>query len=156
MPWNPDLKLNMRDANGGTKTNTGVVENLELTIAGISIFVHAWIIEKAPYHLLLGRPFQMAAQCDTEDVGETLVIFDPKQAGCHVRVPMTPHCAGEHHQAHLLLATPPSPVLGPMGAVQIPSLFSANLPMAVHYLKMVYDCTTPALGLKYKPVARKV
>ena len=73
----------MRDANGGTKTNTGIVENLELTIAGISIFVHTWIIEKAPYHLLLGRPFQMAAQCDTEDVGEMLVIFDPKQAGRH-------------------------------------------------------------------------
>ena len=34
LPWNPDLKLNMRDANGGTKMNTGVVENLELTIAG--------------------------------------------------------------------------------------------------------------------------
>ncbi|KAF8514626.1 hypothetical protein JB92DRAFT_2586920, partial [Gautieria morchelliformis] len=62
LPWNPDLKLNMRDVNGGTKTNTGVVENSELTIVGISIFVHAWIIEKAPYHLLLGRPFQRAVQ----------------------------------------------------------------------------------------------
>ena len=70
LPWNSDLKLNMRDANGGTRTNTSVVENLELTIAGISIFVHAWIIDKAPYHLLLGWPFQMAAQCDTEDVGK--------------------------------------------------------------------------------------
>ena len=65
LPWNPDLKLNMQDANGGTKMNTGVVENLELTIAGISVFVHAWIIKKVPYWLLLGRPFQVAAQCDT-------------------------------------------------------------------------------------------
>jgi hypothetical protein len=37
LPWNPDLKLNMREVNGGTKINTGVVENLQLTIAGISI-----------------------------------------------------------------------------------------------------------------------
>ena len=79
LPWNSDLKLNMCDANGGTRTNTSVVENLELTIAGISIFVHAWIINKAPYHLLLGWPFQMAAQCNTEDVGETLIVFDPKK-----------------------------------------------------------------------------
>ena len=82
LPWNPDLNLNMRDANGGTKTNTGVVENLELTIAGISIFVHAWIIKKAPYRLLLGRPFQVAVQCNTEDIGEMLIIFDPKKPGC--------------------------------------------------------------------------
>ena len=95
--WNPDLKLNMWDANGGTKTNTGVVENLELTIAGISIFMHAWIIDKAPYHLLLGWPFQVAAQCDTEDIGETLIIFDPKKPGHHIRVPMAPHCANELH-----------------------------------------------------------
>ena len=156
LPWNPDLKLNMRDANGGTKTNTGVIENLELAISGISIFVHAWIIEKAPYRLLLGRPFQMAAQCDTEDVGETLVIFDPKQAGRRVRVPMTPHRAGEHHQAHLLLTTPPSKVLDPVGTVRIPSLVSANLPGAAHYLRTVYDFAAPALGLKYKPVAQKV
>ena len=54
LPWNPDLKLNMQDANGGTRMNTGVIESLELVIAGISIFMHAWIIEQAPYHLLLG------------------------------------------------------------------------------------------------------
>ena len=59
--------------------NTGILENLELTIAGISIFVHAWIVNKAPYCLLLGQPFQMAAQCDTKDVGETLIVFDPKK-----------------------------------------------------------------------------
>ena len=109
LPWNPNLKLNMQDANGRTKTNTGVVENLELTIVGI--------IEKAPYCLLLGQLFQMAAQCDMEDVGETLVIFDPKQEGHHVQVPMTLHRVGKHHQVHLLLTAPPSPVLGPMGAV---------------------------------------
>jgi hypothetical protein len=48
-PWNPDLKLNMQDANGGMKMDTGVVENLEITLAGISILIHAWIIEKVPY-----------------------------------------------------------------------------------------------------------
>ena len=160
LPWNPDLKLNMRDANGGTKTNTGVVENLELTIAGISVFVHAWIIEKAPYRLLLGRPFQVAAQCDTEDVGETLIIFDPKKPGRRMRVPMLPHQASEHHHAHLVLAAPSlvhtSPVHSSLVTQPVPSLLSAYLPMASHYLRTVYDFTTPALGLKYKPVARKV
>jgi hypothetical protein len=96
----------MRDANGGTKMNTRVVENLELTIAGISVFVHAWIIEKVPYRLLLGQPFQVTAQCDTEDVGEMLIIFDPKKPGRRMRVPLTPHHTGEHRQTNLMLTTP--------------------------------------------------
>ena len=134
--------------------NTGILENLELTIAGISIFVHAWIVNKAPYCLLLGQPFQMAVQCDTEDVGETLIVFDPKKPGCCVWVPMTPHHSSKHHQMPLFLTAPSSlPVSGPLGMVRTLSLLSANLPMAVHYLKTVYDCMTPALGLKYKPVA---
>ena len=150
----------MRDTNGGTKTNTGVMENLELTIAGISIFVQ-WIIKKAPYCLLLGRPFQVAAQCDMEDIGETLIIFDPKKPGRHIQVPMTRHKAGEFHHTHLMLTTPPLFVGVPgqaalPGLLRVPSLLSANLPMASHYLRTVYNFTTPALGLKYKPVARKV
>ena len=161
LPWNPDLKLNMRDANGGTRLNTGIVENLELTIAGISIFVHAWIIDEAPYRLLLGRPFQVAAQCDTEDIGETLIIFDPKKPGRRLHVPMMPHRAGDLHHAHLVLAERPlcraSPLEpSPGSQLKIPSLLSAYLPMAAQYLRTVYDFTTPALGLKYKPVARKI
>ena len=44
LPFNPDLKICMRNANGGTKTTFGVVENLEVGINGISVLVHAWII----------------------------------------------------------------------------------------------------------------
>ena len=70
---------------------------------------------------------------------------------------MTPHHSNKLHQMHLLLNAPSSLLVsGPFGLIRPPSLLSANLPMVVHYLKTVYDCTTPALGLKYKPVARKV
>lgn len=40
LPFNPDRSLCMQDANGGTKTTFGVVENLEVQINGISILVH--------------------------------------------------------------------------------------------------------------------
>jgi hypothetical protein len=157
LPWNPDLKLNMKDVTSGSKTNTGVVENLEITIAGISIFMHVWIIEKAPYRLLLGCPFQVAVQGDTEDMGETLIIFDPKNPGRRMRVPMMPHRAGENHQAHLMLTTPSPPCIAKISSQHmIPSLAAASLPVASHYLRSTYDFMMPALGLKYKPVARKV
>ncbi|KAF8577299.1 hypothetical protein K439DRAFT_1258718, partial [Ramaria rubella] len=58
LPFNPDLKLTMCDANRGLKMTFGVMENLEINIGGISIMVHAWIIENTPYQLLLGHPFQ--------------------------------------------------------------------------------------------------
>ena len=54
LPFNPDLKIRMRDANGSTKTTFGVVENLEIGINGIAVIVHAWIIDNPPYRLLLG------------------------------------------------------------------------------------------------------
>ena len=77
LPFNSDLKLSMQDANGGTKTTFGVVENLDVQINGISFRVHAWIIENAPYCLLLGRPFQLAAHADTEEAGEVLIVTNP-------------------------------------------------------------------------------
>ena len=90
LPFNPDLKIRMRDANGGTKTTFGVVENLEIGINGIAVIVHAWIIDNPPYRLLLGRPFQIAAQVDTEETGGVLVIKDPANPEHRLRVPMRP------------------------------------------------------------------
>ena len=49
LPWNPNLKLSVWDANGDMKMNKGVVENLELMIVGISVFAHMWIVKKVPY-----------------------------------------------------------------------------------------------------------
>ena len=114
------------------------MENLDPTIAGVSIFVHAWIIDEAPYRLLLGKPFQIAVQCDMEDIGEMLIIFDPKKPGCCLQVPMMPH------HAHLVLTeqtlcrdSPLGPDAG--GQLHISSLLSAYLPMASQYLCAVYD-----------------
>jgi hypothetical protein len=60
--------------------------------------VHAWIIEDAPYHILLGCPFQLAAHADMEEVGDVLILMDPKRWGHLLHVPMQPHvsAAGAH------------------------------------------------------------
>jgi hypothetical protein len=92
-----------------------------------------------------------------EDIGEMLIVFDLKKPGRHLRVPMTPHHAGEHHHAHLMLTMPPPFGLsGIYSKRKILYLEAADLPMALQYLRSVYDFTMPALGLKYKPVARKI
>ena len=96
-----------------------------------------------------------------EDIGEMLIIFDPKKPGRCIRVPMAPHQASDFHRAHLLLNEHPLCAgghlqLGPSCCSQAPSIPSASWLLALHYLHSIYDFTMPALGLKYKPVARKV
>ncbi|KIJ43690.1 hypothetical protein M422DRAFT_169568 [Sphaerobolus stellatus SS14] len=54
LPFSCDLQLNMRDANGGKKMTFRIIENLELVIGSVSVYVHTWIIRNAPYRLLLG------------------------------------------------------------------------------------------------------
>ena len=147
LPFNPDRRLCMRDANGGTKTTFGVVENLDVQINGISVLVHAWIIENAPYWLLLGRPFQLAAHADTEEAGDILVIIDPAHPGHRLRIPMRPHTPS--HILYGLFLSAVSPSL-------LPRLSSIASPLSWSYLKETYSHTVPALGLRYKPVDRKV
>ncbi|KIJ39986.1 hypothetical protein M422DRAFT_174494, partial [Sphaerobolus stellatus SS14] len=49
LPFSCDLQLNMRDVNEGERTMLGIIENLQLVIGGVSIYVHAWIIRNTPY-----------------------------------------------------------------------------------------------------------
>ena len=168
LPFNPDRSLCMRDANGGTKTTFGVVENLEVQINGISILVHAWIIENPPYRLLLGRPFQVAASADTEDAGDVLIIVDPGKPGHRLRIPMRAHnsshlpgslflsvdgAASELLPDHTVAAVPSCGAIPPPS---IPHLASVASPLSKAYLIDTYDITKPVLGLRYKPVERRV
>ncbi|HEV7737453.1 MAG TPA: retropepsin-like aspartic protease, partial [Chlamydiales bacterium] len=137
LPFTTDIKLNMRDANGGCQETFGLVENLGLKISNITIPVHAWIIRNAPYRLLLGRTFQVAAKADTEDAGETLVIQDPVRLGVKVRVPMRPH-----RNTH-------------SGISASSNVLILASPLVNKYLSSTYEFS-PTLALKYKPVDRKV
>ena len=168
LPFNPDRKLCMRDANGGTKTTFGVVENLNVQINGISVLVHAWIIDNAPYRLLLGRPFQLAANADTEEAGDVLVIEDPGKTGHRLRIPMRPHTNTQQpHSLFLstdaviqeLLPSHSAVTVQAHGVVPpslIPHLSSVASPLSRSYFADTYEWTVPALGLRYKTVDRKV
>ena len=163
LPFSSDMQLHMRDANGGSRATFGIIENLQLDIGGVAVYVHAWIIKNAPYRVLLGRPFQIAAQADTEDVGETLVLQDPSRPGFKLRVPMRPHKNPPHSPPSCnvllsqfatltatslsMLATTQTPnIITPLVASSIESgrvsdslptttLLSVNLPFAGRYFR---------------------
>lgn len=176
--FSSNMQLNMCDANGGSRVTFGVVENPQLDIGGIiSVFVHAWIIRNAPYQVLLGRPFQIAVQADTEDFGTTLVIQDPLRPGFKLHVPMQSHSKQPHAPLSCnflvgefatltaaslsVLSMPQTSSLMALlvassdssgrvfNSLPTPILLSANSPFSGRYFQETYEFSLLMLSLKY-------
>lgn len=167
LAFTKDRQLSMRDANGGTKATYGIIENLEVKITDISVLLQAWIIQDAPYHLLLGRPFQKIGRIDTEQAGEILVMHDPLNPNHSIRIPTRPHnvppgipafqyssllimaeyLQDEEHSVTLSVEE---------DSEAIPSIQLDRSPFGLHYIHETYQSGNPMLGLKYKPIAKKV
>jgi len=55
---NRKRRMTMQTANGGKEELQGCVEYLELEVGGVKTYAHAFMVQSAPYRLLLGRPWQ--------------------------------------------------------------------------------------------------
>jgi len=53
-PLNEWIRMCMQTANGGLQDMKGCLEMLEINVAGMKTWVHAYIVPDAPYKLLLG------------------------------------------------------------------------------------------------------
>ena len=51
-------RMTMQTANGEKEEMQGCVEYLKLEIGGVKTYAHAFVVQIAPYQLLLGRPWQ--------------------------------------------------------------------------------------------------
>ncbi|KAG0695664.1 hypothetical protein DFH29DRAFT_1005244 [Suillus ampliporus] len=57
-PINQNVRMQMQTANRGSQEMAGCIEMLEIDVEGIKTWAHAYVVPDAPYHLLLGRPWQ--------------------------------------------------------------------------------------------------
>ncbi|XP_006456524.1 hypothetical protein AGABI2DRAFT_146341 [Agaricus bisporus var. bisporus H97] len=67
-------------ANGEKEAMLGCVEYLELEVGGVKTYAHAFVVPRAPYRLLLGRPWQKGVKLgkvEREDGSMEVVITDP-------------------------------------------------------------------------------
>ena len=55
---NRKRRMMMQTANGGKKELQGCVEYLELKVGRVKTYAHTFMVQSAPYRLLLGRPWQ--------------------------------------------------------------------------------------------------
>jgi len=88
---NREQKMTMQTANGGKEGMLGCVEYLELEVEGVRTYAHAFVVQSAPYRLLLGRPWQKGVKLgkiERADGSVEVEISDPGEGGERVVVPM--------------------------------------------------------------------
>ena len=65
--YSASRRIMMETTNGSSNWTLGITENLTLTISGLPVQVQAYIVEDAPYEVLLGRPFFTLLSAITQD-----------------------------------------------------------------------------------------
>jgi len=87
---NKKRRMTMQTANGGKEEMQGCVEYLELEVGGVKTYAHAFVVQIAPYRLLLGRPWQKGVKLgkiERVDGSVEVEISDPGEEGKQVVVP---------------------------------------------------------------------
>jgi len=88
---NKKRRMTMQTANGGKEEMQGCVEYLELEVRGVKTYAHAFVVQSAPYWLLLGRLWQKGVKLgkiERADGSVEVEISDPGEGGKQVVVPM--------------------------------------------------------------------
>ena len=83
----------MEGANSHTNWTLGCAESLSMQVSGIPFKLHAHVVERAPFRLLLGRPFTHQLLCRLEDLPNGKVevsIRDPRNISHRVYIPSRP------------------------------------------------------------------
>jgi len=55
--WDPSLSIQMQSANGSLSRTCRLVRNVPFTLGGVTVLLQVYVIDVAPYTILLGRPF---------------------------------------------------------------------------------------------------
>jgi len=89
----PRLRIEMEGANGYTNWTLGCAKFLPMQVGGVPFKLHVHVVEHAPFHLLLGRPFSRQLLCHIEDLPDGKVkvsVHDPHDISRRVYVPSRP------------------------------------------------------------------
>ncbi|KAF4563846.1 hypothetical protein EYR36_003090 [Pleurotus pulmonarius] len=79
LPVDTSKVLTMNDANGGSGELRGYVADIHLTCGSVDTVASLYLGHKAPFNLLLGRPWQRANRVSIEERDEgTYLVFRPR------------------------------------------------------------------------------
>jgi len=75
-----DYKMVMESANTTSNDTMGLIPDFKINIGGYDFYIQAQVVEKAPYEILLGRPFFVMTRVliqHFEDEGSHMTMTDP-------------------------------------------------------------------------------
>lgn len=81
LTWDPSLRINMESASNHIEKTLGLAHNVRFAVGGIEVFLQVHILEKPPYKILLGQPFDSftsSVHQTNADGSSELVLTDPK------------------------------------------------------------------------------
>jgi len=145
---NKKRRMTMQTANEGKEEMQGCVEYLKLEVGGVKTYTHAFVVQIAPYRLLLGRPWQKGVKLgkiEQVDGSVEVEILDPGEEGKRVVVP-TREQIGERLKGGML-------VLGSENKGEVQGK-EDTLTEAILASSFIYNGITQCLV--YKKVANKV
>jgi hypothetical protein len=149
---NTKNRLEMEGANSSTSWTLGCAEHLQMSIGNIKFQVHAYVVENAPFRLLLGRPFHnLLLSCleDNADGSVDLSIHDPADHSHIFQVPTRAHRATVGIITMLALQTHPA-----LPCMLAMDQHGRSIAQQITLQQAFPDPATPVLA--YKKAAKKV
>jgi hypothetical protein len=87
---NPSHSMRMEGANSDVQTTLGEVQDVALTFGSITVYIQFQIVMKAPFRLLLGRPFFSLTKSSYDNIenhGSILTVRDPNDPSKVLAIP---------------------------------------------------------------------
>ena len=66
LTWDPNITLQMQDSHGGLGRTEGLARNVPFTFGDITIYLQLHVQDRAPYTLLMGRPFDVLTESNVK------------------------------------------------------------------------------------------
>lgn len=90
--WDPDIRINMQDSHGNMGRTEGLARNVRAEFGGIVVYLQIHIQRRAPYHVLLGRPFDVLTESNAKTYanGDVEITITCPVTGKRVTIPTYP------------------------------------------------------------------
>lgn len=80
VPWDPMFTIQMQDVHGGVQRTLGLARNVPFRIGEITVYLQCHVQDRAPYEVLMGRPFDVLTESEVKNWGngdQEITITDP-------------------------------------------------------------------------------
>ena len=80
LTWDPGVRINMESASNHMEKSLGIAKNVRFSIGGLDLFLQVHIMDRPPYTVLLGRPFEVFTSSESKtwmDGSTEITITDP-------------------------------------------------------------------------------